>query len=751
MLSSQDMDLSVPSHGSLMLLLQLLRLFRSSGMLLQPGRYTTLRLQALPMELSSLQNVCGTPWLRLIVEPALGGPSSSGSSGPSIGVGAIVGIVAAVLIIIGACVVGILIFRTKRKPKERVKLDSESDLPLPKDPDEKSIFRDATSSRRGSHTTDATHFDVPLTFAGGAPDTPRSSAVPVETARMYVGPPRPSTAQSSDTSKTSLDYSKGPRSAYQPHDTVPPSPKLPNGALASGWQSGPSQRSQQVPPAVPTVRGPPGQPSAYDRPSRMENGGQPEPVRNRSEQSAGRPPMDPRGNPRNQPPYPQDPRYQPTSRNPMDQQQRMPQPVQLSYPQGQPQGQSPYPQGQSPFSQGQSPYSQGQSPYPQSQSPYPQGQQAARIPQAPVPRPQYDQRPPSRNQQERPRSPRTAVPPPLELTQPPSPKKPVDVQGPSRKPVNQPGVPALADRGPPILLTPVPVESQPVASFSRQNSRRGQIPPFPLDPLTRKPTVTKKVETTPAVKVELPKESEVDIPSDSDETPPPQKVSPITPTIIPAIKVAEYNRPPSAKSHMARIEKEGSKGSIVVPPSPTKAVAPSLAAARPMGTGFEGASVPTTTKLPTVGAVPSFSTIPPSPSPTATQFTKETESPKKPEPNTLTPTKPKPDYTGSVTADILRMSVADTDTSGRTSMLVESQSERNSLSASTTFEAEGTTAPLVISKKDPESPVVKKDAPVAARLESVKPTESENKPMEKFNFQLPALEQGSFFDFDDLN
>jgi len=270
--------------------------------------------------------------------------------------------------------------------------------------------------------------------------------------------------------------------------------------------------------------------------------------------------------------------------------------------------------------------------------------------------------------------------------------------------------------------------------------------------LTRKPTVTKKTEQTPPVK-----ESEVDIPSDSEETPPPQKPIPIIPTVIPAIKVAEYNRPPSAKSHMAKIEKQGSSSSIVSPPSPTK---PTMAlsgtakpVANPMGAGFEGASVPKADKLPTVGVIPTVSTIPPSPSPTATQFTPQKESPNKPAPNTLTPTKPQADYTGSVTADFLRMSLAETEASGRTSMLVEGGSARNSLGASTTFETEGTTPPLVIAKKDAGSPVVKKAVPVApekVRAENGTTTEAQGKKPD-FEFQLPALEHGSFFNFEDLN
>jgi hypothetical protein len=87
-------------------------------------------------------------------------------------------------------------------------------------------------------------------------------------------------------------------------------------------------------------------------------------------------------------------------------------------------------------------------------------------------------------------------------------------------------------------------------------------------------------------------------------------------------------------------------------------------------------------------------------------------------------------------------------------MLVEAAaSQRNSLGASTTFETEGTTAPLMIAKKDPSSPVVKNAvAPVIpdeVRSESAKSAEPETKPTE-FEFRLPALEQGSFFNFEDL-
>jgi hypothetical protein len=85
-------------------------------------------------------------------------------------------------------------------------------------------------------------------------------------------------------------------------------------------------------------------------------------------------------------------------------------------------------------------------------------------------------------------------------------------------------------------------------------------------------------------------------------------------------------------------------------------------------------------------------------------------------------------------------------------MLVEAAaSTRDSLGASTTFETEGTTAPLMIAKKD--SPVVKKAVapviPEEVRSEVAKPAEPVTKPTD-FEFRLPALEQGSFFNFEDL-
>ena len=162
--------------------------------------------------------------------------------------------------------------------------------------------------------------------------------------------------------------------------------------------------------------------------------------------------------------------------------------------------------------------------------------------------------------------------------------------------------------------------------------------------------------------------------------------------------------------------------------------------------------MPTTNKLPSIAGIPSVSTIPASPSPTATQFPTQKESPNKPAPNRLTPSKAQPDYSDSVTADFLRMSVAETEASGRTSMLVEGGSVRNSLGASTTFETEATTAPLVIAKKDAGSPVLKKAAPVAVengRSEDGTTTEAQGVKLD-FEFQLPALEHGSFFNFEDL-
>src|SRR5947207_2916461 len=176
---------------------------------------------------------------------------SASHSSSGLSVGAIAGIVVCAIGVLAAFLVALAFFL--KKNRDKVKLDSESDIPPPKD-GEKAAFK--LTQRRSLSTTDTTHFDVPLTFApGSAPGTPRSTSetprVPVEAATMYAGPPPRSTGQ-----QNAMVYHRPPRSPNremrQQYPTAagqaPPSPKFPlqsNGVLPSGWQNAPAQRSQQ--------------------------------------------------------------------------------------------------------------------------------------------------------------------------------------------------------------------------------------------------------------------------------------------------------------------------------------------------------------------------------------------------------------------------------------------------------------------------------------------------------------------------
>src|SRR5205814_6882 len=118
------------------------------------------------------------------------------------------------------------------------------------------------------------------------------------------------------------------------------------------------------------------------------------------------------------------------------------------------------------------------------------------------------------------------------------PGPPQQMPDPSKQSRNSP-VQAQQPRSPPAQpppSQPIPFEAQPPSTFVRQNSRRGVIPPFPVDAVTRKPIAN----CTP---IPPPRESEPDIPSDSDETPPPTKVSPVTPSQVP-VRVSEVQRDP---------------------------------------------------------------------------------------------------------------------------------------------------------------------------------------------------------------
>jgi hypothetical protein len=249
-----------------------------------------------------------------------------------------------------------------------------------------------------------------------------------------------------------------------------------------------------------------------------------------------------------------------------------------------------------------------------------------------------------------------------------------------------------------------------------------------------------------------PSRSESDASSDSDETPPPTKVSPVTPTTVPAIRLAEIQRDPSVKSVTGKIENGRSKSPPPTPKqtkpkpplagSPPKVTAPM---ASPKGTGFVGKKETVTDPVP---AIPPISVAPPSPN--VVQFPKDT-----------IPKAAKQDEStsGSVTADILRLSVAETDiTSTHTSMVVEPQSRVNSTieespsrQASSIFEMEYT-PPLVISKVEDATETNEKNSK-DVKVSGVK-AEKKSEGAETLEFSLPptlpALERGSLFTFGDL-
>jgi hypothetical protein len=296
------------------------------------------------------------------------------------------------------------------------------------------------------------------------------------------------------------------------------------------------------------------------------------------------------------------------------------------------------------------------------------------------------------------------------------------------------------------------------------------IPPFPLDASTRKP-IANRSPTTAAQ--QSPRDSEVDIPSDSDETPSPKKITPVMTSQVPIIHVSEVQRGSSAKSVVGEIENVTND----TPPPTPKAAFPRQTA---MGTGYNEEPSPSPVTSPSPG--PSKTVVAPRPAVPSSKVTAAPQPPAKPEvamttsttkvtviPQlSMTPPTPKTaqfprdiepvttkaapqvsfkeEQSESVTAEILRMSVASTDIpSGRTSMVVEGPSRANSTGGesrvgSAVFEMEST-PPLVISKKEFEEKGVSKTNNVQTgerKLEySLPPT-------------LPALEQDSLFSFEDL-
>ena len=581
-----------------------------------------------------------------------------------------------------------------------MKLDSDSDVFPPPDV-EKSGFQSTSIARKSHETTDTTHFDVPLTFASGSvPGTPKTvDDVPVETSRMYVGlPPRPS----------AIEYNRPPRSdtremrqLYPAANTpqAPPSPKFPmqgNGNIPSGWQSQPAQRSQQNIPTI-QVQSVDGQSRAMRNESPQPNRNQPQPGRN--EQGQYQQSRDQPQQRRNEQPRSEQSQYQ-SSRNQVE-----PQPFRST----------------------------------------PESPRNQRFPVVgPVPQAAENQPRSIRNEQQ---TPPTRIPAPTGQSQStrnqgqngsaPTP--------PTRKEVPQ--AEAVPARGPPAQTQPAQVNqassqlAQPESTIPRQNSRKGLIPPFPVDAATRKPIANRS--PTPEAPVVQHRSSSSDVSLSSDETPPPTKITPIISTPVPSPRSPEIQRDPSVKSVIGQIE---IVRSVSPPPTPkvvsppkanvTKPTPPKVAIPpmSPMGTGFVG-------KEQSAPSIPPVSVAPPTPR--TAQFPRETTPPviKSPSKEEIS--------SGSVTADILRLSVAETEANSRhTSMVVESHSRVNSTIeetppsrvASSAFEMEYT-SPLVISKVDePENS--KGNA-----IEDIEETEEVDRDSLLFSLPptLPALERGSLF------
>lgn len=152
-----------------------------------------------------------------------------------------------------------------------------------------------------------------------------------------------------------------------------------------------------------------------------------------------------------------------------------------------------------------------------------------------------------------------------------------------------------------------------------------------------------------------------------------------------------------------------------------------------MGTGFVGKEIPDV-------QVPPVSVDPPTPQ--KTKFLKSSNKEEK--------------SSGSVTADILRLSVAETVTSSaHTSMVVESHSRVNSTieesplsrAASSVFEMEYT-SPLVISKVEETAEETKEVKNENVKTE--KKMEDEDSELFSLPPKLPALERSSLFTFESL-
>ena len=687
---------------------------------------------------------------KLILEPAISAsasasatptpaPKSGSSSGLS--VGAIAGIAASVFVILAALLIALAFFL--KKNRDKVRLDSDSDIPPPID-GEKTTLKVSTH-RRSLSTTDSTHFDVPLAFApGSAPGTPRSTTsefprVPVEAVKTYVGPPPRSVGQPGAMEHNIPPGSPIPEMRQQYPTSagqVPPSPKFPiqsNGVLLAGWQNTPAQRSQQQgPPARDQSQSVQGQPRGMrpeqGPPQQFRNDIAPQPYR------GGGPPPSPRG-------------------------ERPPQAYRGEGPPQSPRRERP-PQG---YRREGPPQSRSERP-PQayrSDGP-PQSPRSGRPPQG------YREGPPqaNRNNAALPQIPRKQLGPSQQLPDPPQQISDPSTQSQSAR---NPPVQAQQPRTPPGQpqpAQPVPFEAQPPSTFVRQNSRRGLIPPFPVDAVTRKP-IANRSPTTP-----LPpsRESEPDIPSDSDETPPPTKVSPITTNQVPIVRVTEVQRDESVKSVKGTIE--DLTRSISPPPTP-----PVIVSNAAMGTGFVGKEEPS--RAPPQVIVPQVSMTPPAPQ--VAQFPRKVVAPlskHEGEPSRapaeiivpqVSMTPPTPQLAkfprkvvaplskreggpseDSVTADFLRSSVTDTESgSTRTSMVVEGSStaegETPSRTASSVFEMEAT-PPLVIAKVEDK----KADKVETKEVKKSYNEEIESEEMMEMPPTLPALERGSVFSFGDL-